>query len=190
MKSSLRLAALAAFVLLLPLAAAAAERWSARLDGRVRFYQATEVGVIVAGTGRSLYGLDAETGDVLWRRKGARFEETDVAAVPGTDVLLLNVEAGDKIRLEAVDLLTGGALWRTDKVRGALMQLAFEPDSGLLAAVLARDARGRPREGFKRRPFVHVFDLGAGRELWKRELEGEVEMMPALSGRGEEEEVA
>ena len=168
--------------------ASAAPRWAAKLDGRVRFYMATEVGVLVAGTERSLYGVDAETGDVLWRRKGARPEETDVAPVPGTDVLLLNVEAGDKTRLEALDLLTGGALWRSDKVRGAVMQLAFEPNSNLLAAVLARDARGRPREGFKRKAVVHVFDLGAGRELWKRELESEVEMMPALvGGRGDEE---
>ena len=191
MKAHLRRAALFAFVLLLsPLAAAAAPRWAAKLDGRVRFYQSTEVGVIVAGTEKSLYGLDAETGDVLWRRKGARPSETDVAHVPGTDVLLCNVEGGDRTRLEAVDLLTGGALWRTDKVRGALMQLAFEPGSNLLAAVVARDARGRPREGFKRKPRVHVFDLAAGRELWERELESEVEMMPALSGRDDDDEAA
>lgn len=180
-------------VLLLPAGAratAAAPRWAAKLDGRVRFYQATELGVLVVGTERSLYGVDAETGDVLWRRKGARPEETDVAPVPGTDVLLLTVEGGDKTRLEAVDLLTGGALWRSDKVRGAVMQMAFEPDSNLLAAVLARDARGRPREGFRRKAVVHVFDLAAGREVWKRELESEVEMMPALTGGREDEEVA
>ncbi|HWS52768.1 MAG TPA: PQQ-binding-like beta-propeller repeat protein, partial [Pyrinomonadaceae bacterium] len=166
--------------------AAAAPRWSAKLDARVRFYQATEVGVLVVGTEKSLYGVDAETGDVLWRRKGARPSETDVAAVPGTDVLLLSVGGGDKTRLEAVDLLTGGALWRTDKVRGAVMQMAFEPSSNLLAAVLARDARGDARSGFKRKPVVHAFDLAAGRELWRRELESEVEMMPAVAaGDGE-----
>ncbi|HYO62552.1 MAG TPA: PQQ-binding-like beta-propeller repeat protein [Pyrinomonadaceae bacterium] len=165
---------------------AAAPRWSAKLDGRVLFYQATEVGVLVVGTEKSLYGVDAETGDVLWRRKGARPSETDVAAVPGTDVLLLSVGGGDKTRLEAVDLLTGGALWRTDKVRGAVMQLAFEPNSNLLAAVLARDARGGVREGFKRKPTENDYDHAAGRELWKRELGSEVEMMPAgVAGDGE-----
>ena len=158
--------------------AADGQQWNTRLDGRVRFYQTTELGVLVAGTERSLYGLDAETGDVLWRRKDARLDETDVAPVPGTDVLLLSLERGDKTRLEAVDLMTGDALWRTDKVRGAVMQLAYEPGAGLLAAVLARDAHGKPRAGFKRKPVVHVFDVAAGREWWHRELESEVEMMP------------
>ncbi|HEX8179363.1 MAG TPA: PQQ-binding-like beta-propeller repeat protein [Pyrinomonadaceae bacterium] len=158
--------------------AARAQQWTARLDGRVRFYQATELGVLVVGTERSLYGVDAEAGDVLWRRKGVRFDETDVAPVPGTDLLLLSVEGGDKTRLEAVDLMTGDALWRTDKARGAVMQMAYEPRTNLLAAVFARDAHGKPRAGFKKKPIVHVFDLAAGRELWQRELESEVELMP------------
>ena len=59
------------------------------------------------------------------------------------------------------------------------MQLAFEPNEGLLAVVLARDARGKVSEGRKRKPVVHVFEVNDGRELWKRELESEVEMMPA-----------
>jgi outer membrane protein assembly factor BamB len=74
-------------------------------------------------------------------------------------------------------------------VRGAVMQMAFDPDSQLLAVVLVRDARGRAREGFKRKAVVHVFDLREGRELWKRELESEVEMMPTLSGESENDEV-
>lgn len=163
------------------------EQWTTKLDGRVRFYQSTETGVLVVGTEKSLYCIEAETGDVLWRRKNARLDETDVAAVPGTDLLLLSLESGEKTRLEAADLLTGETLWRSDKVRGAVMQMAFEPDSQLLAVVLARDARGRPREGFKRKPVVHLFDLGAGRELWKRELESEVEMMPTLATSDDEE---
>src|ERR1700748_1002424 len=63
--------------------ARAADPWSAKLDAAVRFYQATDVGVLVVGTEKSLYGLDPETGEILWRRKGARLDETDVAAVPG-----------------------------------------------------------------------------------------------------------
>src|SRR2546421_2661130 len=53
-------------------AARAADPWQAKLDAAVRFYQTTDVGVLVVGTEKSLYGLDAETGDVLWRRKGDR----------------------------------------------------------------------------------------------------------------------
>ena len=156
----------------------AAPQWSAKLDGRIRFYQATELGVIVSGTEKSLYALDGESGDILWRRKHARLDQTDIAPVPGTDILLLSLENGNKTRLEALDLMTGDSLWRSDKVRGAVMQLALDPNAGLLAVVFAREARGKAREGFKRKPVIHVFELSTGRELWKQELESEVEMMP------------
>ena len=174
---------------LCPVSAGAGEPWSAKLDAGVRFYQSTDVGVLVVGTEKSLYGLEAETGDVLWRRKDVRLEETDVSAVPGTDVLLVTLESGSKTRLEALDILTGDALWRSDKVRGAVMQTAFEPDAGLLAAVFVRDAKSKPREGFRRKPELHVFDLASGEELWKRELEGEVEMMPVAWGDDRDKDV-
>ncbi len=170
--------------------ASAASPWQSKLDGKVRFYQMTEVGVLVVGTEKSLYGLDAETGEVLWRRKDARLDETDVAPVPGTDLLLVTIERGGKTRLEASDVATGDALWRSDKVRGSVMQTAFEPDAGLLAVVFARDARGKPREGFKKKPELHVFDVASGDELWKRELESEVEMMPAVANGDEDAEVS
>lgn len=169
---------------------ALAPGWSTKLDGRIRFYQNTELGVLVVGTENSLYALDGETGEVLWRRKNARLDETDVAPVPGTDLLLLNFERGDRTRIEAADVLTGEPLWQSDKVRGAVMQMAVDMNTNTLAAVLVRDAKERVREGFKRRPIVHLFDLKAGRELWKHELESAVEMMPAQWSEKENEEVS
>jgi len=181
---------LAAFAFLTSASAArASSPWQSKLDGKVRFYQTTELGVLVVGTEKSLYGLDAETGDVLWRRKDARLDETDVAPVPGTDLLLVTIERGGKTRLEASDIATGDSLWRSDKVRGSVMQSAFEPDTGLLAVVFARDARGKPREGFKKKPEIHVFDAASGEELWKREAESEVEMMPAVASGDDDSEV-
>jgi outer membrane protein assembly factor BamB len=160
----------------------AAERWSAKLDGKVRFYQSTELGVLVVGTEKSLYALDAETGDVLWRRKNVKLDQTDVAPVPGTDIVLLTLESGSKTRVEAIDLMTGQPLWRSDKVRGAVMQMALDQNDNLLAMVLVRDAKGKAKEGFKRKPVIHVFNITNGEELWKRDLESEVEMMPARWG--------
>ena len=182
--------ALAVLVLLCAsasVARAGSPSWAAKLDGEVRFYLPTEMGVLVVGTGKSLYALDSATGEVLWRRKDARLRETDVAPVPGTDLLLLSFERDDRTRVEAADLLTGDTLWRGDKVKGAVMQVAVEPDANLLAVVFARDAEGQPREGFKRRPHLYVFDLATGEELWKQEVGSEVEMMPARWGDGEVE---
>jgi len=180
----LRLHRLAGIALLLLIGAvqatSASERWSAKLDGRVRFYQATELGVVVTGTEKSLYAIDGESGDILWRRKNARLDETDVAPVPGTDILLLSIEDGNKTRLEAADLVTGETLWRSDKVRGSVMQMALDQNHNLLAAILVRDGRGKAGDMLKRKPIIHLFDLRAGRQLWKRELESQIEMMPTV----------
>jgi outer membrane protein assembly factor BamB len=154
-----------------------AQSWTAKLDKEIRFYQPTDLGVLIAGTEKSVYGLDASTGDVLWRRKDTSLDETDVAPVPGTDLLLLSFEKGEKTRVEAVDILNGDTIWRSEKIKGAVMHVAVEPDSSLLAIVLARDAKDQPREGFKKRLLIHVLDLASGDELWKHEA-GEVEMMP------------
>jgi outer membrane protein assembly factor BamB len=165
--------------------ARAAPAWEARLDGDVRFYQQTELGVLIAGTERSLYAVDGETGETLWRRKGARFDEGDVAPVPGTDFLLASYERDDRSQLEAVDVLTGATLWRSERVRGNVAQMAVDIDSGLLAVVTLRDARERSRSGFKRKPTVHVLELSTGRELWEHKLDSEIELMPS-EWRGED----
>jgi len=157
---------------------AAEPNWSAKLDSEVRFYQMTELGVIVVGTEKSLYAVSGETGEVMWRRKGVQLDETDVAPVPGTDMLLLSLEKGDRTRVEATDLLTGDALWQSDKVKGGVMQMAVDTDSNLLAVVFIKDAKDRARDNFKRRPVVHVFDLKTGDELWEYKVENEIEMMP------------
>jgi outer membrane protein assembly factor BamB len=153
-------------------------RWSTKLDGDVKFYRPTELDVLIAGTEKALYALDAETGDVLWRRKNVRLDESEVSFVPGTDLVLLSFESGDKSRLEAVDLLTGDRIWQSEKVRGRVMHLAVDESTRLLAAVLVRDADGNPGEGLKRKPIVHVLDLRTGDQSWERKLESDVEMMP------------
>jgi outer membrane protein assembly factor BamB len=153
--------------------------WSAKLDGKIRFHQTTELGALIVGTEKSVYAVDGETGEVLWRRKDVRLDESDVAPVVGTDLLLLSFEKGGKTRVEAVDLISGNTLWQSDKIKGGVMQMAVDPESDLAAVVFVRDAKGAPKEGFKRRPTVHLLNLATGDELWKRDLESEVEMTPA-----------
>jgi outer membrane protein assembly factor BamB len=161
-----------------------AQTWTAKLDKDVRFYQPSEMGVLIAGTEKSLYAIDAATGETLWRRKDVALDETDVAPVPGTDLLLINLEKGERTRVEAVDILTGGTVWRSDKTRGGVMQMAVDPAANLLAVVLAKDAKGKADDGLKRRPLVHVLDLSTGDELWKYEG-GEVPLMPTRWTEGD-----
>src|SRR5215467_656049 len=39
-----------------------AQSWNIKLDKDVRFYQSTELGVVIAGTEKSLYAVDGESG--------------------------------------------------------------------------------------------------------------------------------
>ncbi len=156
--------------------------WQANLDGEVRFYQTTDFGVLVAGSENSLYAIDGQTGETLWRKRTRGLDETSITPVPSTDLILVSSDEGDKSRVEAVDLFSGETLWRSDKVKGDVLQLAVEPAQNLLAVVLVKKTRGKPGEEFKRHPVVHVFNLSNGDELWKKELESDVEMMPSRFG--------
>ncbi|PYS72904.1 MAG: hypothetical protein DMF69_06370 [Acidobacteria bacterium] len=153
------------------------QSWSIKFDKDVRFYQSTDLGVVIVGTEKSLYVIDGTTGETLWRRKDVSLDETDVAPVPDTDLLLLSFGKSDKTRVEAVDIFTGDSIWRSEKIKGGLMQMAVDPNANLLAVVMIKDAKNRAKEDFKRHPLVHVLDLSSGDEIWKYEV-GEVEMMP------------
>ena len=176
------------FLILFSSLPALAQSWTAKLDKDIRFYQTTEMGIVLAGTEKSLYAIDSASGQVLWRRKDTSLDETDVAPVTGTDLLLLSFEKGDKARIEAVDILTGDSIWRSEKIKGAVMQISVDSANNLLAVVLAKDAKNRPRDGFKRHPLLHVLDLVSGDELWKYEA-GEVEMMPSRWPEDSDKEV-
>jgi len=159
--------------------------WNTKLDSRIGFYHSTDFGILIAGTERSLYAVDGQTGSVLWRRKTGKVHETAVTPVPNTDLILLTRDLGSKSRLEAVDLISGQRLWESDKVKGDVMQLAVDPENDLLAVVLVKDPRGRFGEDVKKKPVVHVLRLSDGDQLWKREFDSSIEMMPARFRQGD-----
>ncbi|HTH36549.1 MAG TPA: PQQ-binding-like beta-propeller repeat protein [Pyrinomonadaceae bacterium] len=158
--------------------------WQANLDSRVSFYQTTDFGVILTGTERSLYAVDSKSGERLWRRETGGINETAVTPVPDTDVVLLARDMGSRSVLEAVDIISGGRIWQSDKVKGDVLQLAADPASDLVAVVMVKDPRGNAGEEFKKKPIVHVLQLSTGEEIWKRELDSDIEMMPARFGEG------
>ena len=116
--------------------------WQAGLDSKINFYQQTDFGVLLAGTEKSLYAVDSQTGSVVWKRKTGKVNETGVTPVPNTDLVLLTRDLGSKSRLEAVDILSGERLWESDKVKGDVMQLALDPELDLLAVVVVKGERG------------------------------------------------
>ena len=159
--------------------------WQSTLDGKVQFYQTTDFGIVLAGSENSLYAVDGETGETVWRKKTKGLDETSIVPIPSTDLILVSTDEGSKSRLEAVDLLSGASIWRSEKVKGDVLQLAVEPETDLIAVVLVKDAKGKAGEKLKRKPVVHVFKLSTGEELWKRDFDSEIEMTPAKFGTGE-----
>ena len=175
-RSFVQLILLLAVLFVFPTPGTNAQTWTAKLDKTVRFYQATDMGVLLVGTEKSLYAIDGSTGETLWRRKDAALDETGVAPIPGSDLVLLAFEKGERTRVEAADIFTGDTIWKSEKIRGGVMQMAVDPSANLLAVVLAKDAKGRAKEGFKRHPLLHVLNLASGEEIWKYEV-SETEMM-------------
>ena len=153
--------------------------WQENLDGKIEFYQTTDFGILLAGSDSSLYALDGQTGERLWRKRTKGLNETSITPIPSTDLILVSSDEGNRSRVEAVDLLSGESLWRSDKVKGDVMQMAVEPSQDLLAVVLVKKAKGKVGEEFKRSPVVHVFQLSSGEEIWKKELDSDVSMMPS-----------
>ncbi len=153
--------------------------WQANLGDKIEFYQTTDFGIMLAGTNNSLFAIDGKTGERLWRRDHKGLSETSITPIPGTDLVLMSLDEGKKSRLEAIDLLSGNSIWQSDKIKGDVMQLAVEPEQDLLAVVLVKKAFGKVGDEFKRSPQIHVLRLSDGEELWKRELDSDVEMMPA-----------
>lgn len=159
--------------------------WQANLDSKIAFYQSTEYGVVLAGTEKRLYAVDGQTGSVLWRRDTGKINETAITPVPNTDLILFSRDLGSKSRLEAVDLFSGQRIWESDKVKGDVMQLALDPESDLLVVVMVKDAKGQFGSELKRKPIVHVLRLSDGEELWHKDFDSSIEMMPARMREGD-----
>ena len=169
-------------ILFFAAASSAQPAWQTNLDSKIRFYQTTDFGVIIAGTENSLYAVDGQTGERLWRRETGRISETAVTPIPDTDLILFTRDVGSKSILEAIDIITGDRIWRSEKVKGDVLQLSVDPANDLLAVVLVKNPQGNAGQEFKRKPILHVLELSTGDELWKRELDSDIEMMPSRFG--------
>jgi outer membrane protein assembly factor BamB len=152
--------------------------WQTNLNSKIQFYQTTDFGVLLVGTDRNLSAVDGKTGEMLWKRNHAGLDETSISTIPDTDLVLISVDEGDKSRLEAVDLLSGDKIWRSEKVKGDVMHLAVDAENDLLCVIMAKKAKGKVSEKLERTPRIHVLQLSSGREIWKSDLDNDVEMMP------------
>ncbi len=179
-----------AFLISFALISQAQTVWQANLSGKIAFYQTTDFGILLAGTNNSLFAIDGQTGQKIWRRDHRGLDETSITPVPGTDLILMSLDEGKRSRLEAIDLLTGDSIWRSEKIKGDVLQLAVEPAKDLIAVVIVKNSRGEFGEELRRRPQIHVLRLSDGEELWDRDFVNDVELMPSRFDLEKSEKIA
>lgn len=167
------------FCLLLMPAGAFSQVWQENLDTKIRFYQTTEFGIVLAAGDNSLFAFDSQSGQRLWRRKHKGLDETSITQIPSTDLILVSTDDGDKSCVEAIDLLSGERIWRSDRIKGDVMQLAVDPENDLLVAVLVKKSKAKIGGEVKRSPMIHSIRLSDGEELWRKQLDSDVQMMPS-----------
>ena len=64
----LRVTGISLLLLVCP-ALAVAQSWSTKLDKDVRFYQPSDMGVVIVGTEKSFYAIDGSSGDAWFTKR-------------------------------------------------------------------------------------------------------------------------
>ncbi len=76
--------------------------WQSNLDGKIQFYQTTDFGIILAGSENSLFALDGQTGERLWRKRTKGLDETSVTPIPSKRLICFRAKrSGVRIRSKA-----------------------------------------------------------------------------------------
>lgn len=174
------------------------EAWTAEFEHAVEFQLLVDANVLVVGTTRHLFGVDARTGAERWRKRDLHVRPEDLLAVPGTTVLLVNEDYGGKFAdretsFLALDVETGKELWESKVIKGKGMQAVADPASSLLLLVTVKEPHGDDKglfagwlpgdgigAGFERKPKLNAIDLATGKKLWDRDFDGDVAMRPSL----------
>ena len=171
-KLSLLLLSLFAFA---PLANAQSALWSHKPAQDIKWYQVADAGVVIAGTEKSVYALDPDSGATLWTRDDlAGIAEYEVNQVRNTPVLFVSDPKGfgnAKTKLHALDLLTGKSLWETGEVQGHAVETAinYEKNLALIITVVNKMTN-------KDKLDLYAVQITTGKLLWKVEYTERVDL--------------
>ncbi|WP_221030485.1 PQQ-binding-like beta-propeller repeat protein [Actomonas aquatica] len=116
------LVAAAAFSLVSAPLHAAEKLWTAKLKEKVTWNALTDLGTLLIGTNGAVQSFDPDTGELLWTRDDLdKTSEFNVREVHGAPYLLCNHSkglGGTKVKLMAIDYLSGETVWETDEIMG------------------------------------------------------------------------
>ena len=149
--------------------------WSHKPAQDIKWYQLTEAGTLLVGTGTSIYSLDPETGTELWARPDlAKISEEEIHQIDGTPLLLIGDPQGflsGKTALYCLDLLTGKNLWETEKIKGHAVEITVNAKLGMaiISTVISNKAN-------KDKLDIYALEYGTGKVLWQTEYTDKVDL--------------
>lgn len=164
-----------ACALFAPAALAGAPLWTHKPAEDIKWYDVTDEGTVLVGTQHSLYCLNPETGEPLWRREDlADIAEHEQQELRGTPVLLVYDNTGavnKRTRLFALDILTGKTIWQTEQLKGYTVQVAPHYERDMLVFLTVRDNKA-PKD----KPDISALKLSTGEVLWQSEYTDTVDL--------------
>ncbi|MBA3239783.1 MAG: PQQ-like beta-propeller repeat protein, partial [Acidobacteria bacterium] len=154
----------------------AALLWSHKPAEDIKWYRVMETGAPLIGTSSSLYALNAETGESLWRRDDLKgINEFETHELAGTPLLLVADNSGGitsrKTKLFALDALTGETVWETDKLRGSTVAVAPNYEKNMIVFLTTVNSSAA-----KDKPDIAALKLDTGELLWQSEFTENVDL--------------
>lgn len=158
---------LAAVVLLVSPLHAAQQLWSVKLTEKPTWNTLTELGTLIVGTKGAVQSYDPDTGQVLWTRDDLdKTNAFNAREVQGAPYLLCNHSsgiAGSKVRLLAIDYLSGETVWEAEQVQGQYLATYPIPSAGIAIFVFNGWGATKDEQGM----LFRAHDLLTGEVKWQ-----------------------
>ncbi len=164
-----RVAALAAAVLAFCATSVSAveQLWTAKLKEKPAWHDLTGLGTLLVGTKGAVQSYDPDTGALMWTREDLdKTSQFNLREVAGTPYVLCNHSsgmAGSKVRLLAIDYLTGETVWEADQVTGQYLATYPLPQLGIAVFVFNGWGGSKEEQGI----IFRAHDLLTGETKWQ-----------------------
>lgn len=149
--------------------------WTHRPTEDIKWYRLNESGTLLVGTDNTIYELDPESGQTVWKRDDMKgINEFQVQEIPSTPLLLVSQNSGKftkGTKLFALDVLTGQTVWETDKLKGSTVQVTPIYDRDMVVIMTVTDNSRQ-----KDKPDLIALKLSDGTALWESEFTDSVDL--------------
>jgi len=150
--STLHLRLLALPLLLAGTLAAQDHKWTFEAPSDVRWHRMTETGTYICVTDKGLHAIDPDSGKLLWTRpEFAKVLEFNVEEMPGLPLLFVAENSGqfsNSSTLTALNVETGQNLWKTEKLKGHMLDLVAHRPGGFVVAFTAENPGTKTALGY------------------------------------------